>query len=479
MSPAADPALGPPRIEEVGPRRWREAVGGALAAGARAVDLHAAGIASEPLVRVTLVEPDASERVLAARASGGALDSVADLVPALDWDEREACDLAGVCFGGRPRRALAAHPAAPEEWMTPVRGADVHEVAVGPIHAGVIESGHFRFHVVGERVLHVDLRLFYTHRGLERAAAGLPLRAGLAYAQRACAACAVANAVAYAHACEQAVGLRPDERLRRARTLLLELERLYNHLNDIGAVCSGIGFAPGAMAFAALKERAQRLNASLTGHRFLFRTVDVGAGLVVVDAEAARRARAEVEEIGVEAARAWREIRDNTSVRDRLAACGTLDAAAAGRLGSVGPAARAAGIARDARAGSARLWYPGLAPARPDGASGDAAARVEVRALEIGQSVELLADLLGGAVPPGRCRAGGAGAPLGVGRVESPRGETVCVVERRGGRLVRLRLRTSSYANWPAVAHAATGAILPDFPVINKSFELCYACADR
>ena len=152
----------------------------------------------------------------------------------------------------------------------PLRGDDAYEVAVGPIHAGVIESGHFRFHLVGDRILHLDAQLFYKHRGLERAAEGKTLDEGLAYASRACAACAVTNGVAYAHACEDALGLVPTAELARARTILLELERMWSHFNDIAAVCAGVGLAAGNSSFAALTERARRLNAALTGHRFLF-----------------------------------------------------------------------------------------------------------------------------------------------------------------------------------------------------------------
>ena len=164
---------------------------------------------------------------------------------------------------------MANHDLDLASWTVPVRGRDAYQVAVGPIHAGVIESGHFRFHVVGERILHLDPRLFYKHRGLERAAAGATLAGGLAYVNRACAACSVANALAYAHACEDALGLDPPAELARTRTLLLELERMWNHLNDIGAVCAGTGLAAGTARFAGLTERCRRLNATLTGHRFL------------------------------------------------------------------------------------------------------------------------------------------------------------------------------------------------------------------
>ena len=131
--------------------------------------------------------------------------SIVDLVEAADWDEREAHDLYGLQFAGHePLRALVRHTDDPGHWMTPVSGRGVHQVAVGPIHAGVIESGHFRFHAVGERILAMDPRLFYKHRGLERAAEGLSADQALAYIQRACAACAVSNTIAYAQAVEDA-----------------------------------------------------------------------------------------------------------------------------------------------------------------------------------------------------------------------------------------------------------------------------------
>jgi hypothetical protein len=138
------------------------------------------------------------------------------LAPAMAWDEREARDLHGITFTGhQPLRPLADRTAPLADWTVPVRGHDPYQVAVGPVHAGVIESGHFRFHVVGDRILHLDARLFYKHRGLERAAEGMPLAPALAVVSRACAACAVANGVAYATAAEQALGLRVAPQLGR------------------------------------------------------------------------------------------------------------------------------------------------------------------------------------------------------------------------------------------------------------------------
>lgn len=473
----------PPRQElevlAVAAEGWREACQGQLDAGGRFCGAYAGG-EGESRTWNALFARGAATRLLRAPLPGGEVETIVDLA-AVQWDEREAHDLRGLGFAGHePLRALVEHSAPTSNWTVPVEGRGVHEVAVGPVHAGVIESGHFRFHVVGERILQLDTRLFYKHRGLERAAEGSELAAGLAYAQRACGACAVANSVAYAQACEGALGLLPARELRRGRTLLLELERLYNHLNDIAAVCAGVGFATGNAAFAALKERALRLNLSLGGHRYLFGTVAVGASPVALGAAQARGARARLRELGEETASLWREVRFSASVQARLGAVGVLDRDLATRLGAVGPAARASGLGDDARADSAGLWYgSAFTAARPAVPSGDVAARLEMRAVELEVCFELLDELLSEPIVADVASPAAAPGAIGVARVESPRGETVCVVEREGERLGRLRLRTGSYANWPALAEASAGNLLPDFPLINKSFELCYACVDR
>jgi Ni,Fe-hydrogenase III large subunit len=455
---------------------YRERIAAALADGWRFADLHAAGDA----VRTLLVRPDGSTRIETAEAADGQVPSIVDLAPASVWDEREAHDLYGVAFPGHdPLRPLVDHDPDLTRWTVPVRGHDAYQVAVGPIHAGIIESGHFRFHVVGDRILHLDARLFYKHRGLERAAQGATLDGGIAFAARACAGCVVTNSVAYAQACEDALGLIPTRELARARTVLLELERMWNHLNDIGAVCAGVGFAAGNNRFAGFAERARRLNAELTGHRFLFGSVGVGGSALTLDERQVRAAHCAIDQLRAESTGAWRELLFNASFQDRLSDVGVVTAADAARLGAVGPTARAAGIADDVRATSPRLAYEGFETALPRRNAGDVRARLEQRALELLQTFDLLDALLDGPVAPARAEAGGRESELGVGRVESPRGATSCVVERTRDRVTRLRLRTGSYANWPVVAHAAADNLLPDFPLINKSFELCYACADR
>ena len=456
--------------------RDRDTLEQSLDAGSRFAALYA----SKDTLRTVLVDADGTPQIIVSPVVDGHARSVVDLVPAASWDEREAADLYGIRFDGHePMRPLVDHDLDLGSWTVPVHGRDAYQVAVGPIHAGVIESGHFRFHVVGDRILHLDARLFYKHRGLERAAEGHDPEGGVAFAQRACAGCAVSNSLAYAHAWEDALGLEPTSELSRYRTMLLELERLWNHLNDIAAICAGVGFAPGNNRFAGLTETARRLNATLTSHRFLFDTISVGGSRLTLTREQVTHAREELGTLRDESRRAWRELLFNASFQDRLPDVGVVSADDARTLGAVGPAARASGVAEDARTTSRRLAYDDFQPVAPKRTAGDVQARLEQRAVELLQTFDLLESLLDAPINPTSAAAGGLERAVGIGRVESSRGATVCVVERADRVIERLHLRTGSYANWPVVAHAASGNLLPDFPLINKSFELCYACADR
>jgi Ni,Fe-hydrogenase III large subunit len=190
-------------------------------------------------------------------------------------------------------------------------------------------------------------------------------------------------------------------------------------------------------------------------------------------------ARDELASIAADSKTGWRELLFNSSLQDRLPDIGVVTADEARALGAVGPAARASGIAEDVRSHSSRLAYTGFAPVAPHRAAGDVQARLEQRAIELLQTFELLDELLDRPIKPAAATPQRGGPPVGLALVESPRGATLCVIECVGRRIGRLHLRTGSYANWPVVAHAAVANLLPDFPLINKSFELCYACADR
>ncbi|MBF6621024.1 MAG: NADH-quinone oxidoreductase subunit C [Patulibacter sp.] len=474
--PGAD---GPVDVRPVVASEWHDAAGQARDGGWRFAALYVAGGLASPVIRIVLTRRSAVQ-MLSCRAADTSVATVTDVFPAAVWDEREAHDLYGWTFvGHRPMRPLVDHDRPTDRWTTPVDGEDPYQVAVGPVHAGVIESGHFRLHVVGERILHLDLQLFYKHRGLEIAAEGQLLDDGLAYVQRACAADAISNAVAYVQACESAGALWPQPGLARVRTVLLELERLYNHLNDVAALCSGVGFSAGNMLFATLKERAQRLNARLIGHRFLFGAVAVGRSELSWDAATVREARATLRGIRRDFAKAWREISFVGSFQERLGGVGVLSQQDATQLGAVGPVARASGVRRDARTVSPRLDYGDFEPAFVEAPTGDVQARLQQRGVELPATLDLLDQLLAHPVGPAGTEMRGAPGRLGIGIVEGPRGQTLCAVEVDGQHVTRVHLRTASYANWPAVPYAVRGGLVPDFPLINKSFELCYACVDR
>jgi Ni,Fe-hydrogenase III large subunit len=208
--------------------------------------------------------------------------------------------------------------------------------------------------------------------------------------------------------------------------------------------------------------------------------VHVGRNAVELTGAELDAAWHELREIGHDAAIAWRELEFAIPLQARLDGVGELGAEQARRLGAVGPAARASGVRHDVRSESPALWYgASFSAASLAEPSGDVGARFRIRALEIEHSLALLDELLGEPLERAAVETGAAAKPIGVARVESPRGETVCVVEAAGGRVRRMHLRTGSYANWPSVAAASAGNLLPDFPLINKSFELCYACVDR
>jgi Ni,Fe-hydrogenase III large subunit len=467
-----------PELRSVEAAHWRDAVSETLAGGQRFASLHA--LAGDGNIAVRALFGGPRTVILSCRSVDATVPSIIDIVPAATWDEREAHDLYGVRFDGHtPLRPLVVHSSTLDAWVVPMRGHNPYDLAVGPIHAGVIESGHFRFHVVGERVLHLDLRLFYKHRGLETAAEGVDPVEAIRMVGRACAADHVAHTLAYAQAIESAHGLWPSAGLSDTRTFLLELERVWNHLNDVAAICAGVGFAAGNMAFAALKERAQRLNDELCGHRFLFDTIAVAESPFGIDRSGRDRTRGILRELRADAARLWRELLFNASFQARLGNVGVVTKNLAVELGLVGPAARASGHGLDARSISQRLSYGVFQAAHPRERTGDVRARLEMRAVELDDSLTMLDELVSRDLSGGPARPHAASSAIGTSTVESARGASVCIVELADARVRRLRLRSSSYANWPALSPAMAGNLLPDFPLINKSFELCYACVDR
>ena len=374
-----------------------------------------------------------------------------------------------------------AEPVADDYVFVRVEGDGVHEVPVGPVHAGVIEPGHFRFSIVGEKVLRLEERLGYVHKGIERRFAGLGQLEAHRLAARVSGDSTVAYAWAYCQAFEGAAGLQVPARSSWLRALALEVERIANHLGDLGMLANDAGFAFGLAQFSRLKERWLRAVAEAFGQRYLMDFVVPGGTARDVPGPSAS-ALADVA-IGIQTeARHLQSILDeHAGVRDRFVATGIVTPALAARLGLCGLAGRASGQARDLRVDLPCAPYEQLGVRRAGSEAGDVAARVAVRFAELAESCRLVALVVLRA-PEGphrvepRVAADGA---AGIGVVEGWRGPVlVALTAGAEGSIRRCHPHDPSSLNWPVLEHAVIGNIVPDFPLINKSFNLSYSGHD-
>ncbi len=432
--------------------------------------------------------------------------SLTSVLPAVHWDEREAQDLLGITPLGHPDPRRLVLPDGWPEGLHPLRKDvpwDVHPertaapgwsprladgegvvfMPVGPVHAGIIESGYFAFSLMGETVLHLDLRLFQKHRGVEKLLEGLPWADAGALVDRTCATCSASHQAAWCEAIEQIVDWRLPARGTVLRTILLECERLYNHINDIAAMPAGTGYAVAAMEGAELKEQTLRLLSAAFGHRYLFGTIRPGGVACDLAAPRATDLRARLGQLRGRLRRLAQRMLRHPGFMDRLQGTGVLPRRVASDLCAVGPSARASGVAQDLRVDRPYLAYGMLSPLLVTEQAGDVGARLRLRLREAEVSFELLDHLLHG-LPQGPFRSEAPARAelaegLGIGCNESPRGANVHYLQLRAGRIERYRIRTASFANWPLLMTAVPGNLIGDFPLINKSFELCYACCDR
>jgi Ni,Fe-hydrogenase III large subunit/Ni,Fe-hydrogenase III component G len=432
--------------------------------------------------------------------------SIAAKHPVANWFEREIMDYLGPIPDGHPNQnRVALHDDWPEgAWALrkdfddhqpvprmggqfrpyrPVTGEGVFHLPVGPVHAGIIEPGHFRFGVAGEPVLYLQLRLFYVHKGTEKRFERLPWRHGLFLAESISGDTAVGHALAYAHAIERLAGVEPPARARHVRVVLLELERVYNHVADIGAIATDVAFTVPASRAQALREGLVRTQERLFGSRLLRGTVALGG--VKCDLTVGRR-----KELLLHLARLERDFDDLVSLlidsgtfTDRVDGTGILETQVARDLGVVGIAARASGLDLDLRRDQPHDAYPGLRFAVPVERGGDVRARLMVRAREVEQSFSILRQGLEG-LPEGPILGPLPdvlpAASSALGWAEGWRGECLHWVRTDAqGRLDRVKVTDPSFKNWPAIVRAVPGNIVPDFPVINKSFNLSYSGNDR
>jgi Ni,Fe-hydrogenase III large subunit/Ni,Fe-hydrogenase III component G len=361
-----------------------------------------------------------------------------------------------------------------------VSGDGVHEIPVGPIHAGIIEPGHFRFSIVGEKVLRLEERLGYVHKGIEKRFEGMSLTEGHRLAGRVSGDSTVAYAWAYAMAAESATGTEIPPRADWLRALLLERERVANHLGDLGALGNDAALAFGLAQFSRLRELWLRENVRVFGHRLLMDCIEPGGIAVKLDLTRLEEVRAQCLEIEREVRRLRTIYDEHAGLQDRFQATGIVKPELAALLGLTGLAGRASGMAHDLRVDLPCFPYDALNVAIAKDSRGDVAARVAVRFDEITESLRLIRTIVE-QMPGGdtRVELAEAAAGFGIGWVEGWRGEVLVAMETNDSSTVRrCHCHDPSWQNWPLIEHAVIGNIVPDFPLINKSFNLSYSGQD-
>ena len=429
-----------------------------------------------------------------------AIPSLATLHYPASRFEREITDLFGIRALGHPDpRPLVRHAFWPADWFPlrkdaparqfhddgqpfpfqQVRGEGVYEIPVGPVHAGIIEPGHFRFSVVGETIIDMKARLYFTHKGTEKLFEGRAPVDGVALAERVSGDSTVGHALAYCQAVEAAAGATVPIRARWLRLVLLELERLYNHVGDVGMILNDTGFAVAHAHAFRIRERLLRLNKRVTGNRLL--RGGVIAGGVAVDAPGGLDLAAEVDA----AVRDFDEIvaisLENTLVTDRLDTTGRLTTRTARDHGVLGLVARASGLDADVRRDHPFAAYAELAPRVVLHDAGDVRARTLVRVEEARESARLIRRAFE-TLPAGPLAVDVPPLPAfepAFSLVEGWRGAVIhWVMAGAGGTLERVKIFDPSFLNWPALSYALINNIVPDFPLCNKSFNQSYAGND-
>ncbi|MCL4498981.1 MAG: NADH-quinone oxidoreductase subunit C [Chloroflexi bacterium] len=443
---------------------------------------------------------DGARAAILATISGAAraFPSLVAIWPEADWPERRARDLFGISITGNPRDGRLVRHAnwpsgyrpmvderAPADWpsengltmdLVPVAGEGVHEIPVGPIHAGIIEPGHFRFYVDGERIVGLELKLFYTHRGIEKAMEGRPISDGIALAETVSGDSAVAHSWAYCAAVERALGITVSEEALALRGFLLELERVACHVGDVGAIMNDIAYNWIFTQCQGVREDLLRAYDRYLGHRFLRGIIGVG-GVRAAPSDLDPVLEALVSAAG-QATDLLRIALERASVIGRLRGTGELTRKEALARHAVGVVGRASGLALDCRATMGSPYTEAFETVIEG--SGDVEARVLVRLKEIEVSVELAQEFIGTArsaravSKPTEGRMSG----VGIGFAEGWRGECLHYIDIKEGRVARWAPRDPSSLNWPLLPAAVEGDLVPDFPLINKSFNLSYAGND-
>ncbi len=434
------------------------------------------------------------------------LASLTPIYPGADRLERHLHDLLGVDIQGHPDARRWTRHQAWDETAFPlsndypvagdnpqrtradsdypferIQGNGVTEIPVGPVHAGIIEPGHFRFSAIGEEVLRLEERLGYVHKGIEKIAVDRDPQGLTRLAGRVSGDSTLAHTWAACQAMERACVCTPPPRALALRGLLCERERVTNHLGDIGAICNDVGFAFIHVQCARLKERWQRRNAELFGHRLLMDTLVPGGVAVDLNPTGIVAMLDDLTELRRETQVLFDIIDDHPSLEDRLLTTGVLSNDDARALGCTGYVGKASGEPFDVRRDNPYAPYDKLSLQAVDEQSGDVAARVRVRMTEIDSSLQLIEQLLG-SLPEGEIIApmsSPKASATGMGFVDGWRGEVMSFIRfGDSGKIARYFPRDPSWFTWPALERLIMGNIVADFPVCNKSVNGSYSGQD-
>jgi Ni,Fe-hydrogenase III large subunit len=468
---------------------WREELLAAAARGARLVSLFPVDFGGRAVVAIVALDSEGLLGAVCGRIEGASYASLTPDWPQAQAFERDLWESHGIEPAGHPWLKPLRFPSLPEGTEIPAgypyfaaRGEEVHEVAVGPVHAGVIEPGHFRFQCHGEEVLHLEIQLGYQVRGAEDLLkTGSPSRR-LAVAESVAGDSAIAHATAFATVEEALAGSSAPARAQGIRAVALELERIASHVGDLGALAGDVGYLPSASFFGRLRGEFLNLTMGLCGNR-------TGRGLVVpggvrfdADAAWAEGAAKALPVLRRDLADTAGLLFGSASVQSRFEGTGALPAETAESLGIVGPAGRASGCRRDVRQDHPGGFYRFVQVPLQGLLSGDVYARAMVRWLEVQQSLRFLEEeiprLPGGSLrtSPGTMR----GARLAACLVEGWRGEVAhAAVTGEAGGVETYRVTDPSFHNWMGLAMVLRGTAISDFPLCNKSFNLSYAGHDR
>ncbi|HVX57344.1 MAG TPA: hypothetical protein VHA37_06430 [Candidatus Saccharimonadales bacterium] len=448
----------------------------------------------EKTVHMTLLEgPEL--RVLSLACPGGNFPSVGLLHPPAIRLERTISDLFGLTPRGAPdqrpwldhgnwglRYPLAAPESGAAQEVYPflsAEGEGISQIAVGPVHAGIIEPGHFRFHANGETVVRLEARLGYTHKGTETLMRGTSLDEAGKLAGRVSGDSTVAYAIAFARAAEAALDIEAPPRAHWLRALMAELERLANHLGDIGAICNDASFALMLAHCGILRELVLRASNICFGHRLMRDCIIAGGTARDLDTAKTLVLRSLVFEIRSRFPKLVTLYDETASLQDRTVAAGILKPELALKFGAGGYVGRASGRDFDVRRDVVYPPYGQLSFEIPVMQEGDVNARVWIRIREVEQSLSLIEQILG-ALPGGPIRNENmSGAGEGLALVEGFRGDILVWLRLDAdGRVARCHLRDPSWFQWPLLEAAIEGNIVADFPLCNKSFNCSYSGCD-